>query len=51
MGSRFELVQDDDDDGVGRDDVTMEGGMEVDDGQMVEQEQGQQMEMEDMEMG
>ncbi|KAH8090635.1 hypothetical protein HD553DRAFT_302942 [Filobasidium floriforme] len=50
MGSRFELVQDDDD-GVGRDDVTMEGGMEVDDGQMVEQEQGQQMEMEDMEMG
>lgn len=50
MDSRFELVQDDDD-GVGRDDVTMEGGMDVDDGQMTEQEQGQQMEMEDMEMG
>lgn len=50
MDSRFELVQDDDD-GVGRDDATMEGGMDVDDGQMTEQEQGQQMETEDMEMG
>jgi hypothetical protein len=50
MDSRFELVQDDDD-GVGRDDATMEGGMDVDDGQMTEQEQGQQMETDDMEMG